>query len=408
VKVLVVTNLYPPHALGGYELSCRDVVDRWQHNGHEVVVLTTRTTFHDPADDPPEPHVRRVLDWYWSDHRVVRPKVSRRRNIERRNQHQLRELLETDPPDVVSFWALGGMSMGLITTCIDRSFPIVAVVEDDWLVYAPRIDAWTSAWAKRPRWAAAIAEQLSGLPTGVPTLPASARVAFVSSYLHDRAGRDGLIGFTGGEIVPLGTDPVDFPSRRSGVRPWTGKLLAVGRVEPRKGFDIAVRALVGLPDVTLEIVGPADERHRDDLLALAAELGTADRVMMSGGVDRDKLAEVYAAADATLFLSRWEEPFGMVPLEAMTQATPVIATRRGGAAEFLTHNLNCLEVPIDDPEAVAAAVRALAADDGLRRRLVNGGLTTSAAYRIDRFSDDLEVLHRAAAGAGAGSEAAGS
>jgi len=54
-------------------------------------------------------------------------------------------------------------------------------------------------------------------------------------------------------------------------------------------------------------------------------------------------------------------------------------------------------VPIDDAAAVAAAVRALAIDDALRRRLVNGGLTTSAAYRIDKFATDLEAIHLGAA-----------
>jgi glycosyltransferase involved in cell wall biosynthesis len=118
-------------------------------------------------------------------------------------------------------------------------------------------------------------------------------------------------------------------------------------------------------------------------------------------VERAQLADEYAGADAVLFLSRWDEPFGIVPLEAMSQATPLIATRRGGSAEFLTDNLNCLEVPSDDPEAVAAAVRTLAEDAALRRRLVNGGLTTSAAYRIDNFADELAALHLSAAGDGA-------
>ncbi len=393
MKVLVVSNLYPPHALGGYELSCRDAVDRWVGNGHDVEVLTTRTRFHDPADDPPEPHVHRVLDWYWSDHRVVRPAVRRRGRIERANQSQLRRRLEADPPDVVSLWAMGGMSMGLISTCVERSFPIVAVIEDDWLVYAPRIDAWCSAWAKRPAWTAALAQQLTGVPTGMPVLPTDAPVAFASHYLQDRARREASVGFTKSTVVPLGIDPTDFPARRPGVRPWRGQLLVVGRVEPRKGFDSAVRSLAELPDATLRVVGAGDDRHRDDLLALATELGVADRVSMTGGVQRSEIASVYADADAVLFLSRWEEPFGMVPLEAMSQATPVIATRRGGSAEFLTDNLNCLEVPADDPAAVAAAVRSLATDEGLRRRLINGGLTTSAAYRVDRFADELEAIH---------------
>jgi glycosyltransferase involved in cell wall biosynthesis len=401
MRALVITNLYPPHALGGYELSCRDVVDRWRAAGHDVEVLTTTTTFHDPAADPPEPHVRRVLEWYWSDHRLLRPAVRHRRRIERTNQRQLLEQLESQQPEVVSLWAMGGMSMGLISSCVERSLPMLAVIEDDWLVYAPRIDAWTSAWAGRPRWAATLASRLTGLPTGMPSLPTSATVAFASRYLEQRARRDALVGFTRSVVVPLGIDGTDFPPRRPGPKPWSWRLLVVGRVEPRKGFDTAVRALADLPEATLRVVGAGDERHRADLLGLAAELGVAERLEMVGGIERAALAEEYAAADAVLFLSRWDEPFGIVPLEAMSQATPLIATRRGGSAEFLTDHLNCLEVPADDPEAVAAAVRAVASDEALRRRLVNGGLTTSAAYRVDRFADELEALHTAAAGGGA-------
>jgi glycosyltransferase involved in cell wall biosynthesis len=393
MKVLVVTNLYPPHALGGYELSCRDTVERWAAAGHEVEVLTTTTTFHDPADDPPEPHVHRELDWYWKDHRVVRPKPRHRWRIERRNQRRLRGRLAQFNPDVVSFWAMGGMSLGLVATCVDRAYPIVAVVEDDWLVYGPRVDGWTAAWGRRPRWAAAFAARLTGLPTASPTLGERSVAAFASRYLFDRATSESAVAFAYGRVVPLGVDGTDFPARRSAERPWSGRLLVVGRVEPRKGFDIAVRALVDLPDATLQIVGAGDDRHRDDLLALAGELGVSSRVTMTGGVERAELAAVYAAADALLFLSRWDEPFGLVPLEAMTQAIPVVATRRGGASEFLTDHLNCIEVPVDDPDAVAAAVKALAGDPALRRRLVNGGLTTAASYRVETFADRLEAVH---------------
>ncbi|HEX3705562.1 MAG TPA: glycosyltransferase, partial [Mycobacteriales bacterium] len=171
------------------------------------------------------------------------------------------------------------------------------------------------------------------------------------------------------------------------------KLLAVGRVEPRKGFDTAVRALAELPDMTLRIVGPGVEDYVAELHALAKEVGVAGRVTVDHALPRAQLAAAYAGADALLFPSRWDEPFGLVPLEAMTQATPIVATRRGGSAEFLTDGLNCLEVPSDDPAAIVTAVRALAKDEALRRRLVNGGLTTSAAYRIDRFADELERMH---------------
>lgn len=398
MKILVITNLYPPHALGGYELSCRDTVAQWIETGHEVEVLTTTSTFHDRAADPAEPHVHRRLEWYWVDHRLIRPQPRSRLRMERHNQQALRERLDSFAPDVVSLWAMGGMSMGLITTCVDRVVPVVAVIEDDWLVYAPKIDAWLSAWQRRPRAWARLASRITRLPATMPSLGERSSVAFASHYLAEKAQAEALVRYGDSRVVPLGINATDFPARRPGDRPWSGRLLAVGRVEPRKGFDIAVRALPDLPGVTLQIVGGGDDRHRKDLQSLTAELGVTDRVEFTGGLTRSQVAEAYATADAFLFLSRWDEPFGLVPLEAMSQATPVIATRRGGSAEFLTHNLNCVEVPSDDPGAVVEAVKVLAADGALRSRLVNGGLTTVASYRVDRFADQLEVLHHEVAG----------
>ncbi|MGN6473303.1 MAG: glycosyltransferase family 4 protein, partial [Mycobacteriales bacterium] len=334
----------------------------------------------------------------WHDHQLLPLGRVASWRLDRRNRARLRHAIRDFRPDVLSFWAMGGMSLGLLSTCIDGDHPIVCVVEDDWFVYAPMIDAWVSAWSRRPSWLGSLASQLLDLPTTLPQLPADATVAFASDYLRRRASDDGLLSFSASEIVPLGTNPTDFPSRRPGDRPWLGKLLAVGRIEPRKGFDTAIQALLEVPDATLRIIGPGVDQHVAALRALAGELGVADRLTIESALPREEIAAAYAEADAFLFPSRWDEPFGMVPLEAMTQATPVIATRRGGSAEFLTDGLNCIEVPTDDPAAIAAAVRALAKDDSLRRRLVNGGLTTSAAYRIDRFADELERIHLHAAG----------
>jgi glycosyltransferase involved in cell wall biosynthesis len=83
----------------------------------------------------------------------------------------------------------------------------------------------------------------------------------------------------------------------------------------------------------------------------------------------------------------------------MTQRTPVVATRRGGSAEFLVDGENCLEIPADDPVALAAAVQRLAEQPALRARLVAGGLATAAEHTIDRLADRLEVLHRQASDA---------
>jgi glycosyltransferase involved in cell wall biosynthesis len=315
--------------------------------------------------------------------------------MERTNRRRFANLLDTFQPDVVSLWAMGGMSMSLVSQCVDREQPTVAVIEDDWLTYGPKVDGWTAAWSRRPAWQRAAGAALSGVPTRIPALPASVPVAFASRWLQQRATESGLVMVSTSQVIPLGVDLADFPLRGIDERRWRGRLLCVGRVEERKGFEIAVRALAGLPGATLRIAGPTDG-HLDTLLEIARGLGVADRIT-TGAVPRDRLAAVYREADALIFPSRWEEPFGLVPLEAMTQATPVIATRQGGSAEFLVDGENCLAVPVDGVDAVVATVAQLAADPGLRRRLAAAGLKTAAAYDVQQFADRLESLHAATA-----------
>jgi glycosyltransferase involved in cell wall biosynthesis len=173
--------------------------------------------------------------------------------------------------------------------------------------------------------------------------------------------------------------------------------LHVGRIDDRKGIDTAIRALPLLPAETrLDIVGRGDDRHQRELRALVDTLGLADRVGFAVA-ERGELAEIYAAADVLLFLPRWAEPFGLVPLEAMASSTPVVATGTGGSGEFLVDGANCLRVPVDDHAAVALAVRRLARDAGLRNQLVAGGYATAAELSLPRWVDILQRWHAAAA-----------
>jgi glycosyltransferase involved in cell wall biosynthesis len=398
MRILVLSNMYPPHHLGGYELSCRDVMDRFRERGHEITVLTT--TMRLPGvDDPPDERtdrVRRDLTFYWVDHKLLSPSPWRRLAIERANQAALRSALEDARPDVVSVWNMGAMSLGLLTTLVELDIPIVFAVYDDWLVYGPLLDSWTRLFKGRPRLARFV-QQRTGVPTTLPDMAAAGVYCFMSDYIRRTAVEKSGWTPLNSSVVYGGIDTNDFPPITPESRPWRGHLLSVGRIDERKGLHIALEALAQLQkDVTLEILGAGDARYGTRLEKLTKHLGLLDRVQF-GVVPRDELRNRFAAADAFLFPVTWEEPFGLVPIEAMACGTPVIATGTGGSAEFLEHERNCLLIPRYDAGALAAAITRLALDTALRARLVEGGLQTAREFTIEKMTDALEAWHVAAA-----------
>ena len=148
-------------------------------------------------------------------------------------------------------------------------------------------------------------------------------------------------------IVPPGVDhTIFFPRERHAARErlhLTGLRLAlyVGRLQPHKGPDVAVRTLAEAvardPDVTRDLMlaivgGPSGTGQGAEvahLMELAAALGVSERVMLFPPLPQARLADVYAAADVVLVPSR-SESFGLVALEAQACGTPVVAAAVGG------------------------------------------------------------------------------
>jgi glycogen synthase len=249
---------------------------------------------------------------------------------------------------------MGGLPMSLVTR---NRLPAVGVVHDDWLLYGPREDQWHRLMRHR-------------------RLRASGTWLFVSEFTRARAlASRWRLGETA--VVPSGVGQAFRRPRPA--PPWSWSLLFVGRLDPRKGADVALAALEHLPpQATLTLAGPG-------------EADSGARVRALGPVPQSDLPYVYAAADVVLFPSRWEEPWGLVPLEAMGLGRPVVATATGGSAEYLRDGVNALVVERDDPAAVAEAVRRLADDPTLRARLREGGLATAREHTAERFHARVEA-----------------
>ena len=401
-RILVVSNMYPPHHLGGYELACRDVMDRLRERGHHVEILTTTMRLPDvrePADERTR-GIHRDLEFYWDDHRLVSPPLARRLAIERGNQRAIASAIARLKPDVVSAWNMGAMSLGLLTTVVERRIPLVLMLLDEWPWYAPNIDPWMRMFDGRGI-LGSIVRPLAGVPTALPDLGEHAAFCYISEMIRrsvERKSRWAAPKTAGVVYCGINTEEFPLPAEPPPPRPWRWKLLHVGRLDERKGIHVLIDALAQLPqEATLDIIGRGDERYAEQLRAQVARLGLTDRVTF-GVADRLGLRGRYTAADVFVFPVIWEEPLGLVPLEAMACATPVVGTGTGGSGEYLLDGVNSLIVPTENAEATADAIRRLAEDPSLRERLVAGGLRAAAELSLDRYADIVEEWHVAAAG----------
>lgn len=163
----------------------------------------------------------------------------------------------------------------------------------------------------------------------------------------------------------------------------SGAVLAfAGRLTAQKALDVMLAAVAACPEVSLLVAGDGPETRslEDGILRLRLE----ERVMQLGPVSRDEVLDVFAAADASVLSSSWEN-FPHSVVESLAVGTPVIATRVGGVAELVEDGVNGLLVPVGDAPALAAAIERYFADEGLRERLRANAASSVAAYSADHL-----------------------
>jgi glycosyltransferase involved in cell wall biosynthesis len=209
-----------------------------------------------------------------------------------------------------------------------------------------------------------------------------------------RYGIEPLVVFNGIDtnlFRPVAPDPA---LRRSARSHRDAVLVWVGRFQPWKGVDIAIRALAQIPQATLLIAGDGEERGR--LEQLAADLDLGERVRFLGPVPRAELPRLYSSADLLLATSFASETFGIGLVEAQACGLPVVASRFGGFPEVVDEGRTGLLVPPRDPQALAAAVRELLEDPARRRAMAAAGPAWAAQFAWPAVVDRIETAYRSA------------
>jgi len=400
VKIVAITNLYPPYILGGYEVLCETTVKALAARGHETRVLTSRHGLIPGVKYPTEPGIRRVLEL---DHPFGEPgeaSFKRRWELRSANGEACRKELQAFGPDVALVWSQDRLTLGPTSAAEALGIPAVWFLCDDHLT---RFLAHPFS-AHPVRLLEALAERAWRRELTVATAQLGHSLC-ISRSLRERLANAG-IPVSHAQVYCPGIELERYPLKgNAGRLHRPPRLLYLGPVRPNKRVEVILRALSLLVEeggagLSLTVAGDGDEAYVQSLKRVAEDLGVARETLFMGRMPYESIPLVYRDHDIFVYASVWDEPFGLTHLEAMASGCPVVSTDCGGPTEYLRHEENALVVEKDSPRALTSAIGRLLHNAILRGNLVaNARQMVEAKFSARQRLDELEAYLRKVAGA---------
>ncbi len=408
MRILFLTNFYPPAALGGQGESCQQVVRGLRQRGHVTAVLTSNHR-HNEIVSADGSDIRRKLNLEM-DFVPWRHAISfflLRQQKERENLTELTRYIQDFNPDVIFIWGMWNLP---------RSLPALA----EKLLPGRVLYRFAEYWPTLPSqhvmyWQTPGRSRLSRIPKQIAARlalklmasEASPELTFPHAYCVSDATRRKLLAagvpirhagviHTGIPVEPFFKDR-KFGNLSNGEGPL--KLIFAGRLSPDKGVHTAVQALSRLlqdmPGLNIELTlaGGGSGTYVDRLRVMVREAKLQDRVTFKGKVPAEQMPALFGEHDILLVPSIWDEPFARVVLEGMLSGLAVIAAESGGTPEILKSGRNGLLCKPDDPAALAGCLQQLASDPHKRIALARAGQNTILDhYTLDAMLDRIEAL----------------
>jgi glycosyltransferase involved in cell wall biosynthesis len=368
VKVIVVSGLWPPD-VGGPASHAPDVARFLRQRGHDVEVVTTAGAAPAPEDFP----VR------WVSRRLPKGMIHLRVAVLIRSRARRADVVYTT--GMFGRSSTGALAAGrpyVVKLTADPAFERSrrrGVVTGDVEDFQAGGGGPVSAALRRAR---------------DFQLRRAAHVFCPSSYLRELVLSWGVPPERVSVLANPAPDVPDLPPRDELRRSFglNGASLAfAGRLTAQKSLGRALQVVAAADGVSLVIAG--DGPDRDPLEERARKLGIAERVSFIGAQPRQRIVELFRAADAAILSSSWEN-FPHTVVEALAVGTPVLAMEAGGVAEVVRDGVNGLLVPAGDTEALGEAVRRYFGDEALRERLRAAAAGSVAAYAPERIFGELE------------------
>ncbi|WP_028296511.1 glycosyltransferase family 4 protein [Olivibacter sitiensis] len=390
MKILYVNTLYSPDIKGGAEISLKLLVEGMKVQGHEVVVAALRPEGQQGEDVVDGVHVYRcgLRNLYWP-YVPQRPKAPIRLAWHWKDRYneemkrQLADIISRERPDVVSCHNLAGWSIAVWDAAKEQGVPVVQVLHDLYLLCA-NSDMFKG---DKPCKGRCFSCQVLRLSHARKSRQLDAVVGISHTVLR-RFERFGYFQEVPKEVIYNARFIAD---KGRHAKAETFRIGYLGTLSPKKGLNWLITQFK-------ERVKPARKAElfiagngQDDYVCELHQLALGDqRIHFLGHQPSDQF---YAEIDVLVVPSLWEEPLGMVAIEALAHHIPVIANEVGGLAETVIHQENGLLVHGDAPNSLGDAMNRLVVDASLYEVLASHARKSVAHFlSVPRMTQEYEQL----------------
>ena len=402
MRILFLSNFFPPARPGGYTQWCHEVAERLAERGHTIGVLTSR---HEQAKAPAsEPNIYRLLhlegdlNYYRPLHFFTQWKKQHQENLV-----FLEQIVKEFAPDLLFVWGMWALSK-VLPARAEQLLPgrVVYYLSDYWL---SALDMHTTYWQSPARgWPMQVAKQvlskvaMSMLAKDVQPDLKLEQVICVSARVRDLLIEAGL-PIQHARIIHGGTDIERFKGvRKREYLPGHLKLLYAGQLVRHKGVHTAIEAMEKLVNnqrinqITLTLVGSGHPDYEAFLRDLVERKRLHDFVTFHNPVSKDKMPAILQQFDVLIFPSIYEEPLARITQEAMASGLVVVGTTTGGTREILREGETGLTFAPEDANGLADQLARLITNPDLCSRLSYAGRqTVLEKFTLDRMVTEIEV-----------------
>lgn len=392
MKVLFLSNMYPPHVIGGYEALCQEAVEGFARLGHQVSVLTSTYGYNREFS---EGNVHRLLSLE-GDLQFYKMKDAwsypQRRE---RNLAHLRRLIADEKPDLVFVWGMWNLSRSVALEAERLMGPrVVYYLANPWPIEANMHQQFWDAPATS--FVKTAAKKLLRIPARIVLNKEWEKVPlrFEHAPCCSAAQRDQLleagVPLKDAPVIYEGVDLTNYlaqADRRTYTVKGSLSLVFVGILAEHKGVHTILEALSQLSaeerkGLRLTILGKGHRQYEARLHSLVSQHQLPDVVTFRKPIPRAELPGFLGQFDALLLPSVWAEPLARIMQEGLACGMAVVGSSNGGTAETIVHGENGLLFQPGDAADLVKQVRRLLEEPSLLRKLAEGGRKT-AEERFD-------------------------